>query len=315
MNSAFPLLSSALCIAILFSSCACAKLPVDSPLAKPSPNYPADTVLFAVIGDFGTDSKAEGDVANMVKSWSPEFVITTGDNNYPVGSAGTIVNNIGKYYCDFIYNPDAPSDRVCKGSAAEEKKNRFFPSPGNHDNYSVPALRPYLDYFTLPADERNYDFVWGSVHFFSLNTGISGKIDDGIKNWLKEKLATSTAAFKIVYFHHPPFSTGGHGSNEAMQLPYGDWGADAVLCGHDHIYERINEKSGAKPVYIIIGNSGNEHTYSCTAKTIDTNRFNLFCEDTGFGALKVRAGKNTCVIEYFNAANPAAPTDVFTITK
>ncbi|MCS6935266.1 MAG: metallophosphoesterase [Chitinophagales bacterium] len=299
----------------LFSSCGCSKLPIDSPVAFSSPNRPADTVVFAVIGDYGTDSKAEADVAAMVKSWQPEFVITTGDNNYPVGSSGSIVKNIGKHYCDFIYNPDAPSDRQCKGPAAEEKINRFFPCPGNHDNYSVPALRPYTDYFTLPGDERNYDFIWGTIHFFSLNTGVSGKLDERTIQWLQQKLKSGTARFKIVYFHHPPYSSGGHGSNEAMQLPFGEWGADAVLCGHDHFYERILDKNSPKPVYFIIGNSGNENLYSCNSKPLDTTRFTYNCDDKNYGAVKVKAGKNSCTFEYYTTANPSAPADVWVIVK
>src|SRR5437773_740043 len=66
------------------------------------------TTHFAVIGDFGADSTPENDVATLVKSWAPDYVVTVGDNNYPDGAASTIVANIGKYYGDFIYNPDAP---------------------------------------------------------------------------------------------------------------------------------------------------------------------------------------------------------------
>ena len=52
---------------------------------------------FAVIGDYGIDSAAEARVARMVASWNPDFVITTGDNNYPDGAAATIDANIGKH--------------------------------------------------------------------------------------------------------------------------------------------------------------------------------------------------------------------------
>ena len=116
-----------------------------------------DSITFAVIGDYGSDSPQEDSVAKMVKSWNPDFIITTGDNNYFLGSASTINDHIGKYYCDYIYNPDAPADQQCNGKATRDKVNRFFPSPGNHDNYSIPALKPYLNYFTLPGDEKNYE--------------------------------------------------------------------------------------------------------------------------------------------------------------
>src|SRR4051794_10848153 len=62
----------------------------------------ARDVRFAVIGDFGAATVAEGLVADRVKSWQPDFIITTGDNNYVVGGADTIDRNIGFYYQSFI---------------------------------------------------------------------------------------------------------------------------------------------------------------------------------------------------------------------
>src|ERR1700733_1367363 len=73
-------------------------------------NVKADSIIFAVIGDYGRDTKQEDSVAKMVKGWNPDFIITVGDNNYSTGSAATIKTNIGKYYGDYIYNPDAPAD-------------------------------------------------------------------------------------------------------------------------------------------------------------------------------------------------------------
>jgi hypothetical protein len=191
---------------------------------------------FAVIGDYGDDSTAEGDVATLVKSWSPDIIVTTGDNNYNDGAADTIDKNIGKYYREFIY--------PYKGSFGDGAQvNRFFPSLGNHD-WNTPDAQPYLDYFTLPGNERYYDFTWGSVHFFIIDT--DPHEPDGYKwdsvqaDWLKVGLTSSNYLWKIVVMHHPPYSSGHHGSQEWMQWPFADWGADVVLAGHDHTYERIS---------------------------------------------------------------------------
>src|SRR5712691_7539565 len=62
------------------------------------------TLRFAVIGSYGSADAHESDVANLVKSWNPDFIITTGDNNLPDGSAATIDPAIGQYYHDFIYH-------------------------------------------------------------------------------------------------------------------------------------------------------------------------------------------------------------------
>jgi hypothetical protein len=197
---------------------------------------PAGSIRFGVIGDYGDGSQAEADVATLVKSWNPDIIITTGDNNYPLGAATTIDKNIGQFYQEFIY--------PYSGSyGAGATINRFFPCLGNHD-WETPDVQPYLDYFTLPGKERYYDFVWGPVHFFAVDSDV--REPDGITSassqavWLQTQLAASTSPWNVVYMHHPPYSSGAnHGSTAAMQWPYQAWGADVVLAGHDHTYERI----------------------------------------------------------------------------
>lgn len=305
---------SALAICLL---AACTKLPVDPELVHGAVHIPGDTVTFAIIGDYGNHSSSEGDVANMVASWNPDFIITVGDNNYPLGLVGTLQQNISDYYCDFIYNPDAPSTLQCHGYAAAQKQNRFFPAPGNHDNAATPALQPYTDFFSLPGDERNYEFSWGPVDFYSLNTGLFGDLDccgDGTSAWLQQKAMQNSLPFKFVYFHHPPFSSGNHGSNTHMQWPFADWGIDAVLCGHDHLYERITELSNPKPLYLVCGNSGKE-LYHCTENPLEQGRFNQICDDSHFGAVKVRVNLHKAIFEYYTTTDQLNPADVYVIQK
>jgi 3',5'-cyclic AMP phosphodiesterase CpdA len=147
----------------------------------------------------------------------------------------TIDANIGQYYHDYIgsykgrYGPGATS-------------NRFFPVLGNHD-WDVAGARPYLDYFTLPGNERYYTFTWGPVEFFMLDSALDEP--DGTRptsaqaRWFRERCGQSRARWKVVVMHHPPFSSGLHGSSPWMQWPYREWGADLVLAGHDHNYERL----------------------------------------------------------------------------
>jgi hypothetical protein len=194
-----------------------------------------DSLSFAVIGDYGLAGQPAQDVANLVLGWQPDLIITTGDNNYPDGEASTIDENIGRYYASYI---SPYSGRFGTGS----EENRFFPSPGNHD-WNTAGLEPYLAYFNLPGNERYYDFIRGPVHFFAVDS--DSREPDGINlasdqaAWLQERLAASTSPWKIVYMHHPPFSSGHHGSIDWMQWPFADWGASAVLAGHDHLYERL----------------------------------------------------------------------------
>ena len=288
--------------------------PGDKTTNNPPVNVQADSIAFAIIGDYGRDTPQEDSVAKMVKSWNPDFIITVGDNNYPLGSASTINAHIGKYYCDYIYNPDAPVSQQCNGKATREKFNRFFPSPGNHDNYTKGA-KPYRNYFTLPGDENNYEFTWGPVHFYSINSGTEGNTAPQVKDWLKNSLASNKLPFKLVYFHHPPFSSGSHGSAPNMQWPFHDWGVDAVLAGHEHFYAKVIDNKEKTPVYLICGSSGTDEHYDCNKHPIDPSRFAWQCDNVHFGAIKVRATAHKVIFEYYTIEAPSAPSDTYIIDK
>ena len=101
-------------------------------------------------------------MAKLIESWQPDFIITLGDNNYPSGAADHMDDAVGQFFHSYIYPYEGNF-----GDGAEE--NRFFPALGNHDLITENG-KPYYDYFTLPGNERYYDFTWGNVHFFVLNT-------------------------------------------------------------------------------------------------------------------------------------------------
>jgi hypothetical protein len=223
----------------------------------------------AVIGDYGNDARQadappdaarphnrrnrhQAAVADLVARWQPDMVVTTGDNNYPKGDADTIDDNVGRYYAAFI--GDYRGDH---GPGATE--NRFFPVLGNHD-WDTPGkgCAAYLDYFSLPGNERYYEVVRGPVHFFMLDS--DGREPDGRSvgskqhRWFLERVASSTSAFQVVVCHHPPFSSGSHGGDDAADWRFHEHGIDLVLSGHDHDYERI-ERDGV--TYVVNGAGGN----------------------------------------------------------
>lgn len=193
----------------------------------------------AVIGDFSSDVQVAPtrDVAALVKSWAPSDVVTVGDNNYPDGAASTIDPNIGQWYHSFI----APY-KGSYGAGSADGQNHFWPALGNHD-WNIGTDQPYIDYFTLPGNERYYTKQVGNVGLFIVDSespepdGTSATSVQG--QWLKSALAASTATFKLVFFHHPAYSSGSMGNNAYMQWPFQAWGASAVFSGHDHDYERI----------------------------------------------------------------------------
>ncbi len=208
-----------------------------APTATPEPSpTPVVPVIFGVIGDFGWAGPEAQAVADMVKSWNPAFIITTGDNNYPSGAAATIDRNIGQYYHEFIGNyvgEYGPGSLV----------NRFWPTIGNHDT-DVEEGQAYFDYFTLPGNKRYYSVDLEHMRMFALNS-VAWYEPDGVyadsvqSQWLRTELAKTSDRWKVVVFHHPPYSSDYRGSNSWMRWPYKEWGADIVLCGHNHAYERL----------------------------------------------------------------------------
>jgi hypothetical protein len=257
-------------------------MPTYTPEASPTPA----PLRFAVIGDYGEGNQAEQDVADLVKSWNPDLIITVGDNNYPSGAAETIDDRIGRFYSEFIY-PYAGSF----GPGGEQ--NRFFPTLGNHD-WDTARAQAYFDYFTLPGNERYYDFVWGPVHFFAVSS--DSREPDGVSRispqaqWLQERLAASTSPWKIVYFHQPPYSSGYHGPVDWMVWPFAEWGASAVLAGHDHVYERLQVDDIP---YFINGLGGGPIYYFIITEPESQVRFN-----DDYGAMLVTADESRITFQF-----------------
>jgi hypothetical protein len=203
-----------------------------APTATPEP----PRARFAVIGDYGLAGPDAERVAKMVAGWAPDFVVTTGDNNYPHGGGETIDANVGQYYAQFMagaatqYGPQSPA-------------NRFFPVLGNHDA-DTSSGQPYVDYFGLPGNERYYTVDWAPLRIYALNS-VPWIEPDGAHpesaqaEWLRRELAASPDTWNIVVFHHAPYTSDIRGSAEWMRWPFREWGADVALCGHNHVYERV----------------------------------------------------------------------------
>lgn len=250
----------------------------------------ATSVRFATIGDFGWDGTALGDVSALIHSWNPDHILALGDNNYESGSAATIDKNIGKYFHDFI----SPYTGSYGAGAAT---NKFWAVLGNHD-WIASGAAPHLNYFTFPGNERYYDVVQGPVHFFAIDSDPnepSGNTSSSTQaNWLMGRLAASTSPWKIVFFHHPPFSSGAHGNNSFMNWPFQAWGAHAVITGHDHTYERL--VVGGFP-YFVNGLGGRSLYGWSTVKSGSVSRYNA-----DYGAQLVDATDQTISFKFYNRA-------------
>jgi len=258
----------------------------------------ADT-RFAIIGDYGTDNLPARNVANLVISnLQPAFVVTLGDNNY--GTAADYDDAVGKYYASYIGNyvgahgPGSPT-------------NRFFPAIGNHDYYGD-GYAAYTNYFTLPGNERYYDVRRGPVQIFILNS--DGHEPDGTSStsaqamWLSNRLAASDAAWRVVVTHHAPYSSSG--SDASARWPYAQWGADVVLAGHSHNYERIER--GGFP-YVVNGVGGN--TFAPIDSPMSGSRAHF---DDKYGAMLAIANEVQITFEFYSAPD-AVRRDRFTLQR
>jgi hypothetical protein len=251
---------------------------------------------FAVIGDYGDGSTNEAAVSDMIDGWNVDFIITLGDNNYGADFAATVDDNIGRDYNQWIF----PYSGIYPPGGSPDV-NKFFPSPGNHDNnqtLDISDLQPYLDFFTLPGNERYYDFIKGKIHFFSMNSIVAEP--DGYQypsvqaTWLENKLAECVANhdhWRLIYFHHTPYSS--QQSATWSDWPYAQMGAQVVLAGHSHTYERIF-RNGI--VYFVNG-LGGASIYPCGSLTQGSQG----CYDDNYGAQLVTVVDDvTLLFEFYN---------------
>lgn len=146
-------------------------------------------------------------------------VLSLGDHTYPVGLAAEF--------------------RDCYAPTWGRFKERTYPTPGNHEYYGSKAASGYFDYFGRPD---YYSFQLGSWHVISLNSHLpAARLAEQLA-WLKDDLARHPTRCTLAYWHAPLYSSGGHRAPKTMQPAWQALhaaGAELVLSGHDHDYERF----------------------------------------------------------------------------
>ncbi len=259
------------------------------PTAQAAPEAPQATTIIAALSDYGSGETIEQTVANMIAGWNPARIVTAGDN-YHYQNCDTYAECVGTYYGTYVTAPQT-----------------FMPTMGNHDLDSVVGLTAWNNYFTwLPtsqdAQRRWYDFVVGDVHFFMLD----GNGNQATQStWLSTAVPASTSVWNIAVIHQAPYSTGYYGDISASQLPYGQYGIDFVISGHNHHYERLVKADGGKTVrYFIDGYGGSlpsvslGHSYCSYSTSAATSEF---CLASTPGAMKITASDTSITFEYFSS--------------
>ena len=199
----------------------------------------AGSVKFAVIGDSGTGSSAQKSIGKELNTWRSrfpfEFVIMAGDNIYGSESARDLQKKFELPY-----------------KALLDANVKFYAALGNHDDA---AIQQNYKPFNMNG-ERFYSFKpQNGVRFFALD---SNYVDKKQLDWLDKELAASGSEWKIMFFHHPLYSSGEtHGSAELqrnlLEPVFVKHGVNVVITGHEHFYERIKPQKGI--AHFIIGSS------------------------------------------------------------
>ena len=235
-----------------------------------APPTAENSVRFAVLGDTGTGDRQQYEVAAQLEKsraiFPFEFVIMVGDN---------------------MYGSERPQDYARKFEIPYkpmlDAKIPFYASLGNHDD---PNQRFYK-LFNMNG-ERFYSFKKGDpgVRFFALDSNYMTREQ---LEWIDKELANSDSPWKIPFFHHPLYSSGGrHGSEvdlrEQLEPLFVKHGVNVVFAGHEHFYERIHPQKGI--YYFTAGGSaklrtGDIRKGTLTAAGFDTDRSYMLVEVAG----------------------------------
>jgi hypothetical protein len=209
--------------------------------------------VIAAAGDSCGDATSCAPTASLIDGINPDALLTLGDNAYEDGTLA----QYNAYYKPNWGRHDA----------------KVYPSPGNHDFHTANA-QGYRDYFGARAPALTYSYNLGAWHVVSL---AGGGVSVATQNaWLQSDLAAHPSQCLLAYWHEPKFSSGAeHGNSssyDALWTTLYAAGADVILNGHDHNYQRyakLNPSGAADPNGIrefIVGTGGWGH-YDFTTTT------------------------------------------------
>lgn len=278
-------------------------------------------VTIGVIGDYGANNSRADAAAALVRGWSPDHIVTTGDNMYGTPSSVTGTDKfdltVGRLFCGYMRG-SAPGSRCPSGGTSPV--NRFFPATGNHD-YSDSGTNSgavYEQYFNLPGagatsthptgSDLYYDVVLGPVHVFVIDSEgalRSSAFMQQQRSWLQQAVAASTAPWQVVAMHDPPYSSGPYGNATQFQWPYASWGVDMVLAGHAHVYERV-QRDGIP--YLTVGLGGASRYDFGTPVQGSVVRFN-----SDEGAVRLHASDTTLRLQMITVGG--VTVDDHTVTR
>jgi tartrate-resistant acid phosphatase type 5 len=236
----------------------------------------ASRFTFAVVGDFGSGMRDERAVASLIKSWHPDFVLTVGDNAYPLGAKQLLDRDIFRPY------------------AAVMRASAWFPVLGNHD-VKAHGGEPELQAFHSLGAQRWYRFTWGNAAFVVLDSDTSVAPGSPQLRFARRALARRSC-FRFAAWHHPPWEPPGRPFSPGLRrnvvpLVQKD-GTQVVFLGHLHAYTRSRPHRGV--VYVAVGTGGATLSSDSRKLTIPLARI----VQGHFGALRVDVAGRTARFRY-----------------
>ena len=277
-------------------------------------------LVMAVIGSCGrsTDTVSppipEGDIAGKKPpAGSSVVLVGAGDIGSSSNAAATakLLDNIpGTVFIagDIAYPDGSTSDFTSFDKYWGRHKARTRPAPGNHE-YNTSGATPYYTYFGAsagPSGRGYYSYDAGDWHVIALNSNIDMAAGSAQERWLRADLASSNKQCTLAYWHHPRFSGGKHGSStksKAIWQALQEAGAEVVVVGHDHDYQRFAPQTAdgtADPQRgireFVAGTGGAAHYSVSRIANMETSS-----GDT-FGVLKLTLGSGTYSWEFIPVA-------------
>ena len=195
----------------------------------------AGLVRFAVIGDYGIAGDPARDVSMLVKSWDVDFIITTGDNNYPNGAAATIDANIGQVLLRLHLSVHGQLRIDARRATGSSRRWAITTGKRRAPRRTSPTSRCRATSGTTSSSSRRCI----SSRSTAIRTSRTASRRLGAGAVAAEPARSVDAAVPVRLHASRAVFVGQNGSTRALQWPYGSWGASAVLAGHDHTYERI----------------------------------------------------------------------------
>ncbi len=231
------LIGVCVCALVLGSASAGSSGPATRSGAQGPARVPEE-LRFLAIGDFGVGGATEAAAGRRLHRFQARsgatLLVTLGDNDYTKSPAAFRAN----WRRSFGWTRAAGL-----GVAGVIGNHDFATNAGRYEFRLLGMPGPY------------YSRVLGDVQLFFLD---SNSVDDGQTGWLEQKLASSTATWKIAVFHHPAYSCGGHGGSAPIQARwaalFARYGVQLVLSGHDHNYQRFVTRTGL--AYVVHGGGG-----------------------------------------------------------